>query len=230
MSWRPARACSSPTTGTRPIGTPSGIAVVIEEYLDGPEVSLFCLTDGATVVPLRRRAGLQTGRRRGHRTEHRRDGRLRAAALGAAGPGRRGGRARGPADYRRDGAARDAVRRPAVRRSRADLARDQGGGVQRPVRRSGDPGRAGAARDAARRPAAGDRDRHARRPPAAAVAGGCGGHRRASPPPATRRPPHRRPDRAASTGCAGGVDVLHAGTASTTTATARHQRRTGARR
>jgi phosphoribosylamine--glycine ligase len=26
--------------------------VVIEEYLDGPEVSLFCLTDGATVVPL----------------------------------------------------------------------------------------------------------------------------------------------------------------------------------
>jgi phosphoribosylamine--glycine ligase len=26
--------------------------VVIEEYLDGPEVSLFCLTDGVTVVPL----------------------------------------------------------------------------------------------------------------------------------------------------------------------------------
>jgi phosphoribosylamine--glycine ligase len=26
--------------------------VVIEEYLDGPEVSLFCLTDGSTVVPL----------------------------------------------------------------------------------------------------------------------------------------------------------------------------------
>ena len=26
--------------------------VVIEEYLDGPEVSLFCVTDGATVVPL----------------------------------------------------------------------------------------------------------------------------------------------------------------------------------
>ncbi|NMR19687.1 phosphoribosylamine--glycine ligase [Cellulomonas fimi] len=31
----------------RPDGT-----VVVEEYLDGPEVSLFCLTDGATVVPL----------------------------------------------------------------------------------------------------------------------------------------------------------------------------------
>jgi phosphoribosylamine--glycine ligase len=26
--------------------------VVVEEYLDGPEVSLFCVTDGATVVPL----------------------------------------------------------------------------------------------------------------------------------------------------------------------------------
>jgi len=27
-------------------------AVVVEEYLDGPEVSLFCITDGTTVVPL----------------------------------------------------------------------------------------------------------------------------------------------------------------------------------
>lgn len=27
-------------------------AVVVEEYLDGPEVSLFCVTDGTTVVPL----------------------------------------------------------------------------------------------------------------------------------------------------------------------------------
>ena len=29
-----------------------GHQVVIEEFLDGPEVSLFCLTDGETVVPL----------------------------------------------------------------------------------------------------------------------------------------------------------------------------------
>jgi phosphoribosylamine---glycine ligase len=29
-----------------------GAAVVIAEFLDGPEVSLFCLTDGRTVVPL----------------------------------------------------------------------------------------------------------------------------------------------------------------------------------
>ncbi|MGA0980843.1 MAG: phosphoribosylamine--glycine ligase, partial [Candidatus Nanopelagicales bacterium] len=30
----------------------AGSAVVIEEYLDGPEVSLFAVTDGVTVVPL----------------------------------------------------------------------------------------------------------------------------------------------------------------------------------
>ncbi|WP_069386191.1 phosphoribosylamine--glycine ligase [Cellulosimicrobium cellulans] len=29
-----------------------GRRVVVEEYLDGPEVSLFCLSDGSTVVPL----------------------------------------------------------------------------------------------------------------------------------------------------------------------------------
>ncbi|GAB2684471.1 phosphoribosylamine--glycine ligase [Thalassiella azotivora] len=37
-----ARAC---------LARPDG-AVVVEEFLDGPEVSLFCLTDGRTVVPL----------------------------------------------------------------------------------------------------------------------------------------------------------------------------------
>lgn len=30
-----------------------GSSVLVEEYLDGPEVSLFCITDGKTVVPLR---------------------------------------------------------------------------------------------------------------------------------------------------------------------------------
>jgi phosphoribosylamine--glycine ligase len=30
----------------------AGHTVVVEDYLDGPEVSLFCLTDGVTVVPL----------------------------------------------------------------------------------------------------------------------------------------------------------------------------------
>ncbi|WP_454041755.1 phosphoribosylamine--glycine ligase [Cellulosimicrobium sp. Marseille-Q8652] len=33
-------------------GSPEDPRVVVEEYLDGPEVSLFCLSDGATVVPL----------------------------------------------------------------------------------------------------------------------------------------------------------------------------------
>ena len=37
-----ARAC---------LAKPNG-RVVVEEYLDGPEVSLFCVTDGETVVPL----------------------------------------------------------------------------------------------------------------------------------------------------------------------------------
>jgi phosphoribosylamine--glycine ligase len=35
----------------RCLAKPGG-AVVVEEYLDGPEVSLFCLSDGTTVVPL----------------------------------------------------------------------------------------------------------------------------------------------------------------------------------
>lgn len=30
----------------------AGTTVVVEEYLDGPEFSLFCLTDGSTVLPL----------------------------------------------------------------------------------------------------------------------------------------------------------------------------------
>ena len=30
----------------------AGSSIVVEEYLDGPEVSLFCITDGQTVVPL----------------------------------------------------------------------------------------------------------------------------------------------------------------------------------
>ena len=38
-----ARAC---------LAARSGAAVVVEEYLDGPEVSLFAITDGTTAVPL----------------------------------------------------------------------------------------------------------------------------------------------------------------------------------
>ena len=50
---RPARASSSPRTAPSPSPTPKACGrVVIEEYLDGPEVSLFAVTDGVTVVPL----------------------------------------------------------------------------------------------------------------------------------------------------------------------------------
>ena len=38
--------------------------MVVEEYLDGPEVSLFAITDGTTVVPAAAGAGLQAGARR----------------------------------------------------------------------------------------------------------------------------------------------------------------------
>ena len=150
----------------------AGGAVLVEEYLDGPEVSLFAVTDGTTVLPLRARPGPQAPGRRRRRPEHRRDGRLRAAALGAARTGRRGAGHRAAADRRRDGPARGDVQRPAVRRSGAHLARAAGGGVQRPLRRPRDPGRAAAAGDAAGRPAARRRDRHARRAPAAALARG----------------------------------------------------------
>ena len=53
---------------------------VIEELLDGPEVSLFALCDGRRRAADRRRAGLQADRRRRHRPEHGRHGRLLAAS------------------------------------------------------------------------------------------------------------------------------------------------------
>ena len=58
--------------------------VVIEEFLDGPEVSLFALADGFTAVPLLAAQDLS-----GPRTETRdrtpADGRVCPAALGATG-------------------------------------------------------------------------------------------------------------------------------------------------
>lgn len=44
------RACLAKNDGDR--STEGRAAVLIEEYLDGPEVSLFCICDGRTVVPL----------------------------------------------------------------------------------------------------------------------------------------------------------------------------------
>ena len=49
----------------------SGHPVLVEEYLAGPEVSLFAVCDGVDRGPAAAGAGLQTGRRRRHRSEHR---------------------------------------------------------------------------------------------------------------------------------------------------------------
>ncbi len=70
-SWPPARAWWSPTTATRPRArrrtarTP-GIGA-LESFLDGPEVSLFCVADGETVGPAVAGPGLQTRRRQRQR-------------------------------------------------------------------------------------------------------------------------------------------------------------------
>ena len=67
--------------------------LVIEEFLEGEEASLFALVDGETAVAARLGPGPQARRRRRYRAEHRRDGRLCAGA-GAD------GRARGAGDGR----------------------------------------------------------------------------------------------------------------------------------
>ena len=155
-----------------------GGAVVVEEYLDGPEVSLFCVTDGTTVVPL---APAQDFKR---------------ALDGDAGPNTGGMGAYSPLPWAPPDLVADVLARIAVPtvaelarrgtpfvgvallRARADPGRAQGDRVQRPVRRPGDAGRAAPAGDAADRPAARRGDRHAGRAPAAGVAGRGRGHRR----------------------------------------------------
>ena len=67
-------------------------------------------------------AGLQAGRRRRHRPQHRRHGGVRAAGLGAGRAGRRRAGDCGPADAGRAGRAGHAVRRAALRRAGADRA------------------------------------------------------------------------------------------------------------
>ena len=122
--------------------------VVIEEYLDGPEVSLFCLTDGETVVPL---SPAQDFKR---------------AYDGDTGPNTGGMGAYTPPWAPRD--LVDDVLERVVSPTVAELHRRgtpytgvlyaglatltgcAGGGIQRPVRRSGDAGSSGPAGLAAR--------------------------------------------------------------------------------
>ena len=163
--------------GAACLARPGG-RVVVEQYLEGPEVSLFCVTDGRDVVPLAPAAGLQAGGGRRHRAEHGRDGRLLAAALGAAATGggrRRAGRRPVVAELAR---AWHPLQRAALLRARADGCRRPGDRVQRTVRGPGDAGGARAARDAAQRRADGRGHRPAARAGSAALAGPGRRHRR----------------------------------------------------
>ncbi len=138
--------------------------VVIEEYLDGPEVSLFVVTDGETAVPL---LPAQDFKRIGDGDTGPNTGGMGAYAplpWAPAGAGRRGARARwcSPtlAEMRRRGT-------PFAGLLYVGLALTRGGPeVIEFNARFGDPETQvvlAAAGDAAGRPAAGGRDRDARR-------------------------------------------------------------------
>ncbi len=149
-----------------------GGAVVVEEYLDGPEVSLFAITDGVSAVPL---VPAQDFKRVGE---------------GDTGPNTGGMGAYAPLPWAPEGLVDEvmarvvqptidltgrpwhAVQRPAVRRAGADPSGAARRGVQRPVRRPRDPGRARAAAHAACRAARRCRPRHPRRARRPAVAPG----------------------------------------------------------
>ena len=123
----------------------AGHPVLLESFLDGPEVSLFCIVDGETVVPM---LPAQDFKRVGD---------------GDTGPNTGGMGAYSPLPWLPDDVtaqivsdivkpvAAELVRRgspfsgAAVRRPGDHVARSGGGGVQLPLRRSGDPGGAGAA-------------------------------------------------------------------------------------
>ena len=124
--------------------------VVIEEFLDGPEVSLFAVTDGVTAVPLKPAQDFKRAR----------DGDQgpNTGGMGAYAP-----LPWAPADLAEQAMAQvilpavDTMRRrgtpyqgPALRRAQPDPGRLAGGGVQRQVRRPGDAGGAGPARQPAR--------------------------------------------------------------------------------
>ena len=148
--------------------------MLVEEYLDGPEVSLFCVTDGETVVPL---LPAQDFKRVGDGDTGPNTGGMGAYAplpWAPAGAGRRG---RAPTSSQPVVAELARRGTPFAGLLYAGLALTvggpAGGRVQLPLRRPGDPGRAGAAGDAAGRAAA-RRRRRARWPSSRRCAGGDG--------------------------------------------------------
>ena len=120
-----ARAC---------LAKPGG-SLVVEEFLDGPEVSVFCISDGETVVAL---APAQDFKRVGDDDAGPNTGGMGAySPLDWAPEGLADDivAAGGPADHRRDAPPRNAFRRGALRRPRPDVARTEGHRVQRALRR-----------------------------------------------------------------------------------------------
>ena len=189
--------------------------VVLEEFLEGEELSLLAVCDGERAVPM---APAQDYKRIGDGDtgpEHRRHGQLLAGARHRP-RARRGARAgRAPADRRRAAPPRDALPRRPLRG--ADDDRRRARRCSSTTAASATPRRRRCCRGCAptcwscsrRRPApAGLDGRRAR------VVARLGGDRGARLAPATRSPPRRA---TRSAGCAPidslEVEVLHAGTA-----------------
>ena len=139
----------------RPRRTPpslleAGHPVLLESFLDGPEVSLFCVVDGETVVPL---LPAQDFKRVGDG-----DTGPNTGGMGAYAPlpwlpdevADRDRRRHRETRCRGTGSTRQPVLRPAVRRAGDHVGRARRGRVQLPLRRSRDPVGAGPARHPAR--------------------------------------------------------------------------------